>query len=198
LVGWLREANTEEENNGNVVFKRKSLGLTGKKGGDGGYSTRPHPFQQQASGQMFKEVVKGFFSISDFCFIWLTFFRAGDLSLRGCEITVSMKSLCPGTNTCKYQISYDEPICSYLPKISGHFVIFFTNSTSVRNKCLFFHLKLSSVTGQTSDLLEKATGQKHVSELQFVGGGGVNWRSPYMTSNIRILNYLSMLSAPQT
>ncbi len=33
------------------------------------YSARPHPFLQQASGQIFKDDIDGFSSISDICFM---------------------------------------------------------------------------------------------------------------------------------
>ncbi len=54
-----------------VVFKRNIHGSAEKQGGGErrSYSTHPHPFLQQASGQVFKDDVNGFSSTSDICFM---------------------------------------------------------------------------------------------------------------------------------
>jgi hypothetical protein len=45
------------------------LGNRGVVVGGGGYYARPHPFLQQASGQIFKYDVNDFFSTSVICFM---------------------------------------------------------------------------------------------------------------------------------
>jgi hypothetical protein len=67
-VGYIHGGNSEENANGYVVFKLNLLGSAGKQSG-WRHSLSPHPFLQQASGQMYKDDVNGFSSQMDICFM---------------------------------------------------------------------------------------------------------------------------------
>ncbi len=54
LINYEYEGNTEEENNGYVVFIRKIRGKWNRVG-QGEEALLPHPFLQQASRQIFKD-----------------------------------------------------------------------------------------------------------------------------------------------